>query len=79
MFTCSHFVCKKKLSDNPGRLAAVQLANHLGAIDVDEMLHAMTPDQFLERLAALHLSMQSQDESSAMQTPEQFAENFKRI
>lgn len=42
------------------------LANELGALNVDEMLSQMTPEEFLERVAAMHLAANPQKEKPNM-------------
>ena len=42
---------KKRLEADSRRRFAIKLANQLGRLDVDAMLHEMTPEQFRERYA----------------------------
>lgn len=46
---------KKKLESDNRRSFAVMLANYLGILSVDEMLSAMTPAEFMERVAFFDL------------------------
>ena len=50
---------KKKLEADNRRSFAVMLANHLGILSVDEMLSAMTPAEFMERVAFFDLEATS--------------------
>lgn len=54
------------------------LANHLGAISVDQMLAQMTPEEFVERLAVL-LDLVNQDNAQNWSPDDPlFLEHLKR-